>query len=156
MSELILWKQQEIDRMRHELEDLFRRFRKDFGVPRFLFEESERLRFRLTEDARTLTLQAVLPGFEPGDIEITVDEETLTFSGRLTETRTEGDDNHRRVVQSTRAIARSIALPCRIDPEDVKASFAEETLTIVLPKCRPKAARTISISTAPHATDKGA
>ena len=38
MSELIVWRKQEIDRLRRDIDHLFKRFRREFGVPLFLVE----------------------------------------------------------------------------------------------------------------------
>ena len=51
MSELIVWRKQEIDRLRRDIDHLFKRFRREFGVPRFLVETTEFFLLDLSETA---------------------------------------------------------------------------------------------------------
>ena len=41
MTDLNLWRKQEFDRMRRDIDLIFRRFRRGFGVPRSLLEPTE-------------------------------------------------------------------------------------------------------------------
>ena len=114
MHELTLWKKQEIDKLRKDMDSLFRRFRKEFGLPSSLSEVAEPFSMDLSETESTLTVSAELPGIKPEDIHISVTENTLT-------------------------------LPCRIKAEDVKATYKDNTLRIVLPKFARKEARGVRV-----------
>lgn len=146
MAELILWKKQEIDKMREELEQLFRRFRRDFGLPRSLVGAAEFFTMDLSETEETLTIRAKLPGLRPEDIQISVTEDTLTFKGEISEKTTEEGQNYQRIQTSLRSYARSITLPCRVMTDEVTATYEEDTLKIVLPKCKPREPRGITIT----------
>lgn len=145
MRELTLWKQQEIDRLRKDIDQLFRRFRKEFGIPRSLLEIAESVSMDLSETEKTLTVKADLPGIKPGDIEVSVTEDTLTLKGQTVEDAVETGEGYHRVEKRSRTFSRTVALPCRVLTEDVKATFKDGVLKIVLPKCEPKEARGIKI-----------
>lgn len=145
MHELILWKKQEIDRLRRDMDQLFRRFRDEFGVPRSLFKVAESVSIDLSETEDTLILQAELPDIRPEDIHLSVTDDTLTFNAEIKEDVVEESEGYQRVVRSSRSFSRSISLPCRIETEAVKASYESNMLKIVLPKCKPKEKRGLTI-----------
>jgi len=145
MGKLILWKQQEIDRLRKEMDQLFRRFRKEFGLPRSLIEISESQAIDLSESDKTLTIKTRLPGIRAEDIEISVTENQLTLKGRTEEDSTEKGHGFKRVEKRSRTFTKTVSLPCRVLPDDVKATIQNDMLQIELPKCKPKEARRVKI-----------
>jgi len=145
MGELTIWKQQEIDKLRKDMDQLFRRFRKEFGIPRSLIEVAESFSMDLSETENTLIVKTELPGIKPGDMDISVTEDTLTLKGKTSEDITETAEGYRRVEKHSRTFSRSISLPCRVLTEGVKATFKKDVLQIVLPKCKPKEARGVKI-----------
>ncbi|MBW2443179.1 MAG: hypothetical protein JRH12_22095 [Deltaproteobacteria bacterium] len=78
MRELTIWKQQEINKLRRDMDQLFHRFRKEFGIPRSMLEVAESFSMDLSETENTLTVKTKLPGIKLDDIEISVTEDTLT------------------------------------------------------------------------------
>jgi len=145
MHDLILWKKQEIDKLRRDMDQLFKRFRREFGVPRSLFQVAEAFSLDLSETEDTLILQAELPGMRPEDIHLSVTDDTLTFNAEIKEDAVEEGEGYRRVVKSSRSFSRSVALPCRIETEAVKASYEGNRLKIILPKCKPREKRGVTI-----------
>jgi len=145
MHELTLWKKGELENLRRDIDLLFRRFRRGFGVPRSLMETTEIYRTDLSETEDTVFVEAKLPDIRPGDIQISVTEDTLSLKAETSEESLEKVENYQRIEKSSRSFSRSIKLPCRILPEEVKATFKDNVLKIELPKCRPKKARGISI-----------
>ncbi len=148
MRELTVWKQQEIDKLRRDMDQLFRRFRKEFGIPRYLIEVAESFSIDLSETEDTLTVKAQLPGIKPDDIAVSVTEDTLTLKGQVSEDSIETGEGYRRVEKRSRAFSRTVSLPCRVLAEDVKATFKKDVLQIVLPKCKPKAPHGVKIDIA--------
>jgi HSP20 family protein len=145
MSELILWKKQELDKLRKDMDLLFRRFRRGFGVPRTLFEAVESFSTGLTESEDMLVLSTDLPGIKPEDIEISVTDDTLNLKAETREDSVDQDKNFQRIEKSSRSFSRSISLPCRIIAEEVKATYKDNTLRIELPKCKPKKVRGVIV-----------
>ena len=140
MSELTLWKKQELDKLRKDMDLLFKRFRRGFGVPRTLLETAELFSTEFSETEDMLVLSTDLPGVKPEDIEISVTEDTLNLKAETREDSIDTQENFQRIEKSSRSFSRSISLPCRIIAEEVKATYKDEILKIELPKCKPKKA----------------
>jgi HSP20 family protein len=145
MSELTLWKKQELDKLRQDLDILFRQFRRGFGVPRSFLEGPDMPATRLSETEDRLILSAELPDIKPENIHVTVTDDTLSLRAESVGDVVQPDDGVKKIEKHTYSFARSIALPCRIVSEDVKATFKDNILTIELPKCKPKAAMGVNI-----------
>jgi HSP20 family protein len=145
MSELTLWKKQELDKLRKDLDLLFRRFRRGFGVPRTLLEATESFSTEFSETEEMLILSTELTGIKPEDIEISVTEDTLNLKAETKEDFVDTEENVQRIEKRSRSFSRSISLPCRIIAEEVKATFKDEILKIELPKCKPKKARGVIV-----------
>jgi HSP20 family protein len=145
MSELTLWKKQELDKLRKDMDLLFRRFRRGFGVPRMLFEAVESFSTGLTESEDMLVLSTDLPGIKPEDIKISVTEDTLNLKAEAKEDFVDSEENFQKIEKRSRSFSRSISLPCRIIAEEVKATYKDEILKIELPKCKPKKARGVLV-----------
>jgi HSP20 family protein len=145
MSELIMWRKQEIDRLRRDMDHLFRRFRREFGVPRSLLETPEPFSLDLSETESTITLTSELPGMKPQDIHVSVTDDALILRGEIREDSVEQGENYERVAKRSHSFSRTITLPCRIRTVDVKATYKDGILEIVLPKCRPVEARGVNI-----------
>jgi HSP20 family protein len=145
MTELIVWRKQEIDRLRRDMDHLFKRFRREFGVPRSLLETVQPFSMDLSETENTVTLRAELPGLKPEDIHVSVTEVSLTLRGEIRADTVEQGENYERVAKKSQSFSRTFALPCRINTADVKATYKEGVLEVVLPKCGPVEARGVNI-----------
>ena len=145
MTELTLWKKEELDRLRRDLDSMFRRFRQGFGVPRTLLERADLFRTLLSETEDFLELKAELPGIRAENIQLSVTDDTLRLTVKTSEDSVEQSADFKNIVTRTRSYTRSITLPCRIVAENVKATFQDGLLEIKLPKCRPQEARGVTI-----------
>jgi len=145
MSELTLWKKQELDKLRKDMDLLFRRFRRGFGVPRTLLEAAESFSTEFSETEEMLILSTDLPGIKPQDIEISVTEDTLNLKAETREDSVDREENFQRIEKRSRSFSRSISLPCRIIAEEVKATYKDGILKIELPKCKPQKARGVTV-----------
>ena len=145
MSELTLWKKQELNKLRKDMDLLFRRFRRGFGVPRTLLEAAESFSTEFSETEEMLILSTELTGIKPEDIEISVTEDTLNLKAETKEDFVDTEENVQRIEKRSHSFSRSISLPCRIIAEEVKATFKDEILKIELPKCKPKKARGVIV-----------
>jgi HSP20 family protein len=91
------------------------------------------------EEAGIVT--AELPGVDPKEIDISVQDDTLTLRGnRKPDELEEGATYHRRE-RGTGAFTRTVQLPFRVEGGEVKATFEKGVLDISLPRAeidRPK------------------
>ena len=80
-----------------------------------------------------IVLKAELPGLQREDIELRVENNTLTLRGERKRDTEIKQEQYHRVERSYGAFSRSFSLPSRIDTEKVRAEFKEGVLSIKLP-----------------------
>ncbi|PBB83994.1 MULTISPECIES: Hsp20/alpha crystallin family protein [unclassified Mesorhizobium] len=86
----------------------------------------------------SVAVTAELPGLAPGDVDLTVRDNTLTLKGERGSPTTEDEVWHRRELPYG-SFSRTVQLPFRVDPEQVEARFANGLLEVELH--RPEADR---------------
>jgi HSP20 family protein len=86
-----------------------------------------------------------LPGIEPKDVEVAVEDSTLTVSGTREFSGETDEGNYHRVERRYGSFMRSITLPQTADTESVSASFDKGVLTIVVPKSQKAKPKKIEI-----------
>jgi len=145
MTELTVWKKEELDKLRKDLDFMFRRFRQGFGVPRAFLEGADIFSTSLRETEDYLVFKTELPDVRADDIQLSVTDDTLHLAIKSSEDLTRQGTPFQSTVKRTRSLSRSIALPCRIVADDVKATYRKNVLEIRLRKCRPEQARGITI-----------
>lgn len=145
MTDLNLWRKQEFDRMRRDIDLLFRKFRRGFGVPRSLLEPAASMAIDIYQTEAAVILRAELPGLKPEDILVSATDDALTLKGTTREEAVEKGENYERTAKSSRSFSKTIPLPCRIMADDAKATYKDGILEIVLPKCKPQTARGVQI-----------
>lgn len=96
------------------------------------------------EDAEGITLTADLPGFAPGDIDLRVENNTLTLKGERALEKKEGAQ-HRRVERQHGTFLRSFTLPENVDAERIKADSKHGVLTVFLPRREESKPRQIQV-----------
>ena len=80
-----------------------------------------------------IVLKAELPGLQREDIELRVENNTLTLRGERKRESEIKQEQYHRVERSYGAFSRSFSLPSRIDTDKVRAEFKEGVLSIKLP-----------------------
>jgi HSP20 family protein len=94
-------------------------------------------------DAYVVTVE--VPGIEPEQLEITLEDGVLTISGeRRFEAETKEQQYHR-VERSYGAFRRSITLPARVKADAIDASFEDGLLQVVVPKAEEAKPRRIEV-----------
>jgi HSP20 family protein len=97
------------------------------------------------ETKNALEISAELPGIEPKEVEVSVEDGVLTLKGaRNFEKATEGETYHR-VERAYGSFERSFSLPTNVDPEKVQATYRHGVLHLTLPKREEAKPRSISI-----------
>ncbi|MBA2354497.1 MAG: Hsp20/alpha crystallin family protein [Acidobacteria bacterium] len=93
-----------------------------------------------------VVLKAELPGVSREDIDLRVENNTLTLRGERRRDSEVKDEQFHRVERSYGAFSRSFALPSRIDAEQVRADFKDGVLTITLPTKAEAKPRQIAVA----------
>src|SRR5919199_5432497 len=100
----------------------------------------------LLETADHFVLRADLPGMSQEDVNIELEDSTLTISGeRKTEHET-NEEGYYRVERASGSFSRSLTLPKGIDAEAVTASFDRGVLEVRIPKPEQRKPRRIEIA----------
>jgi HSP20 family protein len=102
----------------------------------------------VTRDNDTLRIEAALPGIRPEDVQITVENGTLTISAETSEERNQMNDQGEVLVQEIRrgSVSRSIALPSGLEPDKANATFEHGVLRLEIPVAETVKPRQIRIS----------
>jgi HSP20 family protein len=90
----------------------------------------------IADKGDAIVVKAEVPGVEPKDIQVTVDDNVLTFLGEKKYEKEEKDEKHYRMERSMGTFSRSIQLPVTVDSTNVTALFKNGLLTIRLPKTK--------------------
>ena len=88
-----------------------------------------------------LVLKAELPDLKEEEIELTVEDNTLTLRGERSSTRKSSQDQFQRIERSYGPFARTFALPPTVDAGKVTAEYKAGVLTVRLPlreEAKPK------------------
>jgi len=86
------------------------------------------------ETDNELVFKADLPDVELKDLDVRVENQTLTIAGERKFERKDNGKGYHRVERSYGNFARSFAVPSAFDTDKVNASFKNGVLTVTLPK----------------------
>ena len=102
----------------------------------------------LVEAEDHFVLRADLPGLSEGDVNIEVQDGTLTISGERKAEHEQREKGWYRIERSFGRFSRSLSLPDGVDPDRIEASFSHGVLQVRIPKPEERKPRRISISSA--------
>jgi HSP20 family protein len=100
----------------------------------------------ICENENNIVLKAELPGVDPKDVEVRVEDNTLYLKGERKFEKDTKEENYHRIERSYGSFARSFALPNSIDAEKVAAEYQDGLLTLTLPKREETKPKTIKIN----------
>jgi len=86
------------------------------------------------EDEHNVTLKIEVPGIEEKDIDVRVENNTLTVHGERKFEKDENEENYRRVERQYGNFTRTFTLPNTVDTENVSANYDKGVLKIKLAK----------------------
>src|SRR5277367_5831723 len=86
------------------------------------------------EDEHQITLKIEVPGIDEKDIDVRVENNTLTVHGERKFEKEEKEENFRRVESQYGSFTRTFTLPTTVDAEKVSASYDKGILKISLAK----------------------
>ncbi|OGL05318.1 MAG: molecular chaperone [Candidatus Rokubacteria bacterium RIFCSPLOWO2_02_FULL_68_19] len=131
--------------LQKEIDRLFERFwepRWD-EFPALAGEWTPSLDLSETKDA--LVVKAEIPGIEPKEIEVSLQDQVLTIKGEKRQEKEEKDEHYFRMERSYGGFVRSIRLPVPVDGSKVSATFKNGLLTVKLPKTPAAKGTTIPV-----------
>lgn len=87
-----------------------------------------------TEDGKQLVTEVQAPGFTPGDVEITVNNNTLEIRGEKHDKEEQQDKKRSYMLRESHAsFYRRLVLPKHADTENIKADFEQGVLKVTVP-----------------------
>ena len=86
------------------------------------------------EDEHNVILKIEVPGIEEKDIDVRVENNTLTVHGERKFEKEEKEENYRRVERQYGSFTRSFTLPNTVETENVSANYDKGLLKIKLSK----------------------
>jgi HSP20 family protein len=86
------------------------------------------------EDEHKVTLKIEVPGIDEKDIDVRVENNTLTVHGERKIEKEEKEENYRRVERQYGSFTRTFTLPQTVDTDSVSATYDKGVLKISLPK----------------------
>jgi HSP20 family protein len=151
-----MWK--EFDNFRRELENVMHGWN-DVSASGSPFAHWARELYypniRVYQDEDAVKVEAAMPGVEPDSLALSIADNTLILSGdkprwagsEKTEANGNGNDEvfHRKE-RSEGAFKRSIALPVKVDADQITAEYVHGVLRITMPKAEAAKARKIEVT----------
>ncbi len=132
--------------LRREMDRLFDRFFEPIEEVEPVGGWTPRIDLKETKDAFVVT--AEVPGVNPKDVEVSLQERTLTIKGEKKQEKEEKGETWHRVERAWGAFARAMTLPAAVDAEKVTATFKDGVLTVSLPKTAAAKGKAIPIKEA--------
>lgn len=99
----------------------------------------------IKEEADRYVLHADIPGVEPENIQLSMEDGMLSIKGEKKHEVTENREGYKRVERSYGSFYRRFSLPDNTDPELIKASGKDGVLEVIIPKVETKKSRKIEI-----------
>src|SRR6267378_2554076 len=86
------------------------------------------------EDEHSVSLKIEVPGIDEKDIDVRIENRTLTVHGERKFEKEEKEENYRRVERQYGSFTRTFTLPTTVDADKVVANYDKGVLKIALPK----------------------
>ena len=95
------------------------------------------LPLNISETREGYRIEAPVPGFRPEDVDVTFSDGILTINAKRTEEQTRQEDTYMRREVAFGNYRRQISLPADVRGDDIKATFDNGVLNVVVPR-RPR------------------
>lgn len=110
-----------------------------------MFKEARFPAVDVSEDDKVITVKAEIPGMEPKDVNISLEQGMLVIKGEKKFEDEEKKENYHRIERSYGSFYRALPLTSEIKEEEIQAKYAKGIVTITLPKTKVSKAKKIEI-----------
>jgi len=107
------------------------------------------------EDEHNITLKIEVPGIDEKDIDVRIENNTLTVHGERKFEKEEKEENYRRVERQYGSFTRTFTLPTTVDANQVQANYDKGVLKINLAKKAEAKPKQIKINVGGEQTLEG-
>ena len=106
------------------------------------------------EDEHNITLKIEVPGIDEKDIDVRIENSTLTVHGERKLEREEKEENYRRVERQYGSFTRTFTLPNAVDSEKVEAHYDKGVLKVQLAKKSEAKPKQIKVNASSVSSEK--
>jgi len=107
------------------------------------------------EDEHSITLKIEVPGIDEKDIDVRVENNTLTVQGERKLEKEEKEENYRRIERQYGSFTRTFTLPNTVDTESVAANYEKGVLKVQLAKKAEAKPKQIKVNVGSEKTLEG-
>jgi HSP20 family protein len=107
------------------------------------------------EDEHNTTLKIEVPGIDEKDIDVRIENSTLTVHGERKFDKEEKEENYRRIERQYGSFTRTFTLPTTLDLENVSATYDQGVLKIKLAKKAEAKPKQIKVTVGTEKTLEG-
>ena len=155
MTVLTRWEPfREFSTLQDRMNRLFRESYSGSGQDESLTASSFAPAVDVYEDEHKVTLKIEVPGIDEKDIDVQVENNTLTVRGERKIEKEEKEENYRRVERQYGSFVRTFTLPQTVDAEKVSATYDKGVLNIELPKKAEAKPKQIKVNIGSEKADK--
>ncbi|MBD3156930.1 Hsp20 family protein [Candidatus Peregrinibacteria bacterium] len=98
-----------------------------------------------SENDKQIKVVMDIPGYDPKDINVDIDENVLCVSAETNDEKEEKEDRYYRKERYAGTFSKSIALPTYIDADKARCTAKNGSLTIVIPKKKEAGKKSIKV-----------
>jgi HSP20 family protein len=100
----------------------------------------------ICETGDSLVVEAELPGMDPKDIDVTVDDGVLTVKGERKHEKEVTEENYHRVERAYGLFQRSVRLPSEAETGKVKATYDAGVPRVTVPKAELRKPESVPVT----------
>ncbi|MBW1940468.1 MAG: Hsp20/alpha crystallin family protein [Deltaproteobacteria bacterium] len=142
MPELTIWIDKEMRKLKRDMDRLMYRLCNDFDMPVLPRVISKVPFINLLQTKDHLVVNAEIPGFNPENLDISINDGVLTIKGEM---KQEVVKKGGKIEVRQESFSRNIPLPCRVMLDKVEATYTNGILNVFIPKYKPENAREVKI-----------
>ena len=137
----------ELEEMRREMEEMFtsRPFGRRFPGLRLMEQEAWMPSVEMFEKGKELVIRADLPGLDPKDVRVTLENDVLTIEGERKQEKELKEEDFYRKETTYGKFLRRMAVQPGTRPEDMRATYRNGVLEVRLPRAETPAAKQIPV-----------
>ncbi|MCB8944639.1 MAG: Hsp20/alpha crystallin family protein [Ardenticatenaceae bacterium] len=139
MTTLIRWNPVRRPRLINEFDRLFE------APPLWQAPRNWGLELDVTEKGDVYTVKASVPGLNPDDIEITLEDNTLTIQGEYVQEEENENERYHLRERRTGSFSRTVNFPVLVNAAAVEAQYEHGVLTLTVPKAEEVKPKRIGI-----------
>ncbi len=130
--------------------DLFNEFDRMFDRPTMPYRTAENwgLALDVIENEDGYTIKASVPGINPDDLEITLEDNVLTIKGEVENNEEINQEQYHLRERRYGSFSRSVKFPVMVNSEAVEASYDKGVLSLNVPKAEEVKPKRIAIKAA--------